>query len=183
MKSFFSLLFGDAASLIFNIVILAALVVLWLQFSEINKKLEEHLKSVKKKFSTSHKEQTLNSDGLTVVTSETAGFTIRDINLSKKEYDEIAAKFESLVQLVPIFPSIGILGTVVGLMLQVSANGIDGMTGAIATALSSTFFALIATIILKAYVAVTTTKIMSAIDIEYRDNDRYHQEFVENRNM
>ena len=166
MKAIFELCFGDVSSIIFNVIIIFAGVVIILRLASRKKELEAGLSQIRKTFELKHRKYTIDSEGLPTISSDS---------------EEQCAGVDTLVQLIPVFPSLGILGTVVGLMMQISAEGIDGMTGAIATALSSTLFALIMTIILKAYTALKVSRIINETEIEFADNDRYHQEFIELR--
>ncbi len=181
MKAFFGLLFGDAVSIIFNIVIIFAGVVIAVKLSGIRKLLEERLNRIRRTFEVKHRKYTTDAEGLPTISADTGYIDEEDIIAQKRDFEEQCAKVDSLVQIIPIFPSMGILGTVIGLMMQISAQGLDQMTGAISTALSSTLFALVMTIVLKAYVALGVSKLINEINIEFADNDRYHQEFIDSR--
>ena len=181
MKAIWELCFGDASSIVFNILIISAGVVIMLQLAARKKELEAGLVQLRKTFELKHRKYTTDEDGLPTISSDSGYIDEEDILAKKRKFEERCAAVDTLVQLIPIFPSMGILGTVVGLMMQISAEGIEGMTGALATALSSTLFALIMTIILKAYVALRVSRTINETEIEFVDNDRYHQEFIELR--
>ena len=181
MKAIWELCFGDVSSIIFNVLIIAAGIIIILQLAARKKELEAGLVQIRKTFEVKHKKYTTDSEGLPTISSDSGYINEEDVLAQKRRFEEQCAGVDTLVQLIPVFPSLGILGTVVGLMMQISAEGIDGMTGAIATALSSTLFALIMTIILKAYTALKVSRTINETEIEFADHDRYHQEFIELR--
>ena len=181
MKELWKLCFGDTVSIVFNVLIILAGLVIILKLSAEKRILEEGLSKLRMTFRIKHKKYVTDSEGLPTISSDSGRIDEEDVLAQKRSFEEHCAAVDTLVQLIPVFPSMGILGTVVGLMMQISAEGIEGMTGAIATALSSTLFALIMTIILKAYTALKISRIINETDIEFADNDRYHQEFIASR--
>lgn len=75
-----------------------------------------------------------------------------------------------LVQIIPIFPLLGILGTVAGIMIQ--ANGSNDMSVIVSglnTALDTTFYGIIFAIILKFVEAVFPSRIINSTEIMLDD--------------
>lgn len=71
------------------------------------------------------------------------------IHFKEKDFSNYCSTHDVLAQLIPLFPLVGLLGTVWGLMQSVQAGDISQMMASLDTALSSTFFGLIASIALK----------------------------------
>lgn len=75
-----------------------------------------------------------------------------------------------LVQIIPIFPLLGILGTVAGLMIQAgSSNDMSVIVGGLNTALDTTFFGIVFAIILKFVEAVFPSRIINSTEIMLDD--------------
>ena len=75
-----------------------------------------------------------------------------------------------LVQIIPIFPLLGILGTVAGLMIQAgSSNDMSAIVGGLNTALDTTFFGIVFAIILKFVEAVFPSRIINSTEIMLDD--------------
>ena len=165
----------------FNSIIIIAGIAIGVQLAAKKKVLAAGLARIRKTFELKHRKYTTNDQGLPTISSDSGSIDEDDVILQRRSFEEQCAEVDSLVQLIPVFPSLGILGTVVGLMLQMNAEGIDKMTDAIATALSSTLFALIMTIFLKVYIALKVSKIINETEIEFANNDRYHQDYIELR--
>ena len=72
--------------------------------------------------------------------------TIREC---QKSFNEVVSGYNACIQLIPLFPLMGILGTVSGLIMQLKGQDLDMLFNSLDTALSSTFWGLIAAIALK----------------------------------
>lgn len=85
-----------------------------------------------------------------------------------REYENVFKKHSSwtdiLSSMIPVYPMLGILGTVAGLLRQVSASNFDGTVQALGTALSSTLWGLIAAIVLKIFIGFSSVRIISNIE-------------------
>lgn len=88
-----------------------------------------------------------------------------DFNIARTVHDV-------LVQIIPIFPLLGILGTVTGLMLEVQAGDVAAMMQSLDTALTTTFSGLVAAIVLKFIEAVFPSRIISDVNNMLDDFDR-----------
>lgn len=94
--------------------------------------------------------------------------TIRDY---EKSFNEVVSGYNACTQFIPLFPLLGILGTVSGLVLQLKANNIEDMFSSLDVALTSTFWGLIATIILKIF-ATVSAKLIEDTEIVLDDYDK-----------
>jgi len=77
-----------------------------------------------------------------------------------------------LTQLIPIFPLLGILGTVAGLMLETKAGDIPAMLGSLDVALVTTFWGLIFAILLKIIEAVFPSRVIYDVEVMLDDFDK-----------
>ncbi len=94
--------------------------------------------------------------------------TIRDY---EKSFNEVVSGYNACVQFIPLFPLLGILGTVAGLVFQVKSQNLDEMFNSLDMALTSTFCGLIVTIILK-IVATISAKLIEDTEIVLDDYDK-----------
>lgn len=99
-----------------------------------------------------------------------------DLYSLRKTFDELCAKYTTWAQMIPIFPLLGILGTVAGLILQVQAADAAAIYSALGLALSSTFYGLIAAIILKIVEAAVVLSKINSIDNMYSDYEIKYQD-------
>ena len=94
--------------------------------------------------------------------------TIRDY---EKSFNEVVSGYNACTQFIPLFPLLGILGTVSGLVGQLQAQNIDEMFGSLDQALTSTFWGLIVTVILKVC-ATISAKLIEDTEIVLDDYDK-----------
>ena len=94
-----------------------------------------------------------------------ASITPDTIRQYERDFNKDCALHSALSQLIPIFPLLGILGTVAGLMLEVKASNNEIMMEAVYSALSSTFFGLIFAILLKFIDAVFSSRIIEDVEV------------------
>ena len=100
---------------IFGIVILIVLIVMSNQFKELKRKVEDHVQGNKGRVYRNQKTLDLKQ-------RETAIAKREDTYPLRKSFDELCAKYLTVAQMIPIFPLLGILGTVAGLIAQVQAQ-------------------------------------------------------------
>lgn len=113
----------------------------------------------------------LNKKNLSLKQRDTAVSKREDVYQYKEEFNDLCGKYAAVVQLIPLFPLFGILGTVAGLMLQVSTEESDAIYAALNTSLSSTFYALIAAIMLKLVDSFLVLKRVNEIEGTFDDYD------------
>lgn len=92
----------------------------------------------------------------------------------EKGFSKVRSWYEVCAQCVTLFPLLGILGTVAGLMLQVNAQNLDEMMGSLDTALGTTLWGLIWAIFLKFIMAFFSARIIFDVDALL---DNYFQGF------
>lgn len=90
-----------------------------------------------------------------------------------ENFNRILLKYDVFGQLVPIFPLLGILGTVSGLIQQL--KDIDAMQEALATSMSTTFFGLIAAIVLKVVDALLVSRTVNDMSQYFDTFERNYQ--------
>lgn len=94
--------------------------------------------------------------------------TIREY---EKKFNKYRSGYSVLAQIIPIFPLLGILGTVSGL-INMADNGNIAANESMAQAMYTTFFGLIWTIGLKILIAITSSRFIDDADIILDDYDK-----------
>lgn len=90
-----------------------------------------------------------------------------------EKFNKIQLKYSIFEQFVPIFPLLGILGTVAGLIQQL--GNVEGMRDALAVSMSTTFWGLIAAIILKVVDAVLVSKTLNKMSLYFETYEQSYQ--------
>ena len=130
-------------------------------------KIEELLNRRNKKYHTNRDTGELDE------TDDTdAAVTPDTIRAAEKDFNSVCSWHNALAQLIPIFPLLGVLGTVYGLMQQVSAADIESMLNSLDVALGTTFVGLIFAIVLKAYDALGPSRKISDAEVLLDDFDK-----------
>lgn len=94
--------------------------------------------------------------------------TIRDY---ERAFNEVVSGYNACTQFIPLFPLLGILGTVSGLVMQLKAQDMEAMFSSLDVALTSTFWGLIVTIFLK-ICATISAKLIEDTEIILDDYDK-----------
>ena len=150
--------------LIFGIVLTALIFVNGSRLSSHKNRIEEAVSRRNKKWGVNP------VDGAVVdEDDEDASITPDTIRQYERDFNKACAWHSVFSQLIPIFPLMGILGTVAGLMLEANAVDLEGMMASIDTALSSTFFGLIFAIALKFIDAVFPSRVIEDVDVMLDD--------------
>lgn len=113
-----------------------------------------------------------SDDSFVTEDDEDAAITPDTIRKYESKFNKSCALHSVLSQLISVFPLMGILGTVAGLMSQVNAGDLENMLSSLDVALSSTFFALIFAIILKTADAVFPSRIIEDVEVMLDDFDK-----------
>ncbi len=88
-------------------------------------------------------------------------------------FNKIQLKYSIFEQFVPIFPLLGILGTVAGLMQRL--GNIGDMQSALGTSIRTTFFGLIAAILLKIIDAIWVSNTVDKMGLFFETFEQNYQ--------
>lgn len=91
------------------------------------------------------------------------------------KFNEACSYHDILAQMIPLFPLLGILGTVAGLMTMVDPSAKDNLQNlyvGMGSALSTTLYGLIAAIVLKFADALFNSRIINDVDVMIDDFDK-----------
>ena len=94
--------------------------------------------------------------------------TIRDY---ERDFNEVVSGYNACTQFIPLFPLLGILGTVSGLVMQLRDKDIERMYESLSVSLTSTLLGLIVTIFLKIG-ATVSAKLIEDTEIVLDDYDK-----------
>lgn len=103
---------------------------------------------------------------------EKASITPDTIRKYETDFNKACAWHSVLVQFIPVFPLLGILGTVAGLMLELQSSDIAGMMSSLGVAMGTTFWGLIFSIVLKSIEAVFPSRIIYDVEVMLDDFDK-----------
>ena len=102
-------------------------------------------------------------------------FDFGGLEETREKFNKTNARYLSFVQAISIFPLMGLLGTVFGLMPGLAAvqqGDFSQLSSALSTALSSTMCGLIISILLKLYVTFGISVIVQEIEDNLDESDR-----------
>ncbi|MBP3577044.1 MAG: MotA/TolQ/ExbB proton channel family protein [Lachnospiraceae bacterium] len=159
--------YGTACIIIFGLVVAFLLLRNGIALSNQKGRLEDVLKRKNYIY-------TLNADSKEMEENEDESATITPDTIRKyeTEFNEKCSWHGVLIQCIPVFPLLGILGTVAGLMLELQAGDINAMMQSLDVALETTFWGLIFAIILKVIEAVFPARIISDVEVLLDDFDK-----------
>ncbi len=163
----------DISTVAFLAVIVGGCV--WDWFLLANSKLkfieiEKEFKNIRKKESSYNEKMETKGD----IESESHSVVTYDRSLleeNRNRFNKAYAKYVTRSQMISLFPLLGILGTVFGLMFNKQGNDINQMLSGLDTALYTTFAGLIASIVLKAYDAANTGQKVNVLDSKFNEVD------------
>lgn len=92
-------------------------------------------------------------------------YTWEDVLVNLEKFNKIRLSYSMFEQFVPVFPLLGILGTVAGLIKQL--GNVDQMREALSLSMSTTFWGLIAAIGLKLIDAIFVKKSVSGMSMQF----------------
>ena len=95
-----------------------------------------------------------------------------DLGIKRAAFNRHCSMYQLFTQLIPVLPLMGILGTVAGLITEVSAQDMEAIYGSLNTALMSTLIALIFAIINKIVDAASGSRMIFEIEVIFEDYDR-----------
>lgn len=152
---------------ILGIVIFTLIIINAFKLSYHRSRIDDVMKRKRKKRTIGRKTWEMNES------EEDESVTPEMIRDYEKEFNHTRSLYFMYIQLIPIFPLLGILGTVSGLMSQVVAENIDALYASLNIALGSTWWGLIFAITLKFTVALFPGKIVD--DVEIMLDDYYNK--------
>ena len=113
-----------------------------------------------------------NSKEIEETDDESVSITPDTIRKYETEFNKKCSIHSVLVQIIPIFPLLGILGTVAGLMLQIQSSDIESMLDSLDVALTTTLVGLIFAIVLKFFDALFPSRIIYDVEVMMEDFDK-----------
>ncbi|MBQ0145728.1 MAG: MotA/TolQ/ExbB proton channel family protein [Lachnospiraceae bacterium] len=157
-----------------GIVVLIILIIISNQLKELKKKVEDHIQGNKGRVYRNQKTLDLKQ-------RETAIAKREDTYPLRKNFDELCAKYLTVAQMIPVFPLLGILGTVAGLIAQVQAADAAEIYASLDVALTTTFWGLVAAIVLKVVETWLVQREINDIETIFNDYDIKYQDAVDIR--
>ena len=153
--------------IIFGVIIAIFLLANGLSLSSQKNKIAEALDRKNKiyKLNGELKEMEEKNDDNSSITPDT-------IRKYETDFNKKCSRHSVLIQFIPIFPLLGILGTVGGLMLEIQSSDIAGMMASLDTALGTTLLGLIFAIVLKFIEAVFPSRIIYDVEVMLDDFDK-----------
>lgn len=158
------MIFGSEGSSVNILILIAGLVVLagMIYCYFLFKKLLDSYNTQKTKI----KDKTVEVTG-----ERSANFVLQYEGISsvfmenlEEEYEKVCIRYNVFIQLISLFPMAGILGTVMGLMKQIVATGIEELTSSVALALGSTIVAIGCAVLLRVVDILFVGKLASMIE-------------------
>ena len=154
-----------------NLVIILFGIVLTAFICVNGSKLSSHRSRIDEALSRRNKKWGLDPEDGAVIAEDDmdASVTPDTIRQYEKDFNKSCAVHNVCSRLIPVFPLLGILGTVAGLMLEANAADLEGMMASLDVALSSTFIALIFAIFLKIVDAVFPSRVIEDVEVMLED--------------
>lgn len=161
---------GDSFIICFAVVIFVLLMINGVILSNHKSRIKENLKLDNGLYS-------INFDTKSIEESENEKIVITPsaIRNFETKFNGACSYHDILAQMIPLFPLLGILGTVAGLMTMVDPSAKDNLQNlymGMGSALSTTLYGLIAAIILKFTDALFTSRIINDVDVMLDDFDK-----------
>ena len=159
---------------VLGVAVLIALILISNQLKELGKKVDEQIQGNKGKVYRNQKTLDLKQRDTAIAKRE-------DTYPLRKSFDELCARYLTIAQMIPVFPLLGILGTVAGLIAQVQASDAAQIYASLDTALTTTFWGILAAIILQVVETWLVQKEINSIETVFNDYDIKYQDAVDIR--
>ncbi len=162
-------------SIISCVVIIVIGFMVFFKLADIRKKLTEVYRSFDR-IKTSRKDdyqEYLEENGNPVIVSA-RNYVIYDrdkLENNRELFNTVYAEYVAWTQLITLFPMLGILGTVMGLIFGGSLNNIDQLVSGLGMALWTTLLGLLFAIGLKAYDSISLGRLINNIDAAFNKAD------------
>lgn len=157
-------------------------VVSLIAFLKHNKTLKNISQKVKECYTITEKEvkeASINSIKRKRIIEESENFDAIDV--IRKEYNEISAKVEASIQMISLFPMLGLLGTVIGIIMamnNVASSKEPASMGEFGIALWTTVAGLVCAMVLKSIAIKSSMKYMDEIEAALYESDRRYNMLI-----
>ena len=153
--------FVSVVIIILGAAVLAALIRYGMKFRDI---LEAFGRIEVRK--SSYQEKLDRKGNVDQTAEEKVSYDRRRLEDNRENYNRIYSRYAVASQLIGLFPLLGILGTVLGLISS-DLTDIDSLVAGLTEALRTTLWGLVAAIVLKAVDAVVPGKLVNDIDARF----------------
>ncbi len=162
--------------LIGGVLVLIGMIFLGIKGNDLYNKADEKTYGTKTRMS-------VNRKTLARKQRDVATRNIEDVDELWEEFNKLSSSYLSWSHMIPIFPLLGILGTVAGLIIQADAMEADVILSGLNTALSSTLLGTIIAIVLKVVEAVFTLRKVTDVEFLLNDQERKYDDAVKMGNF
>lgn len=133
--------------------------------------LSKHKTQIEELITRQNRKYRTNQDTheLEEIDDEDSSVTPDTIRKHENEFEKSNSWHNAFTQIISVFPLMGVLGTVGGLIQEVSADSIDKLLSSLNTAMSTTFWGLLIAIILKILDAFFPSKSINDVEIMLDD--------------
>lgn len=158
---------GNTVIIICGLALLVAMFMNYNKLSSQKERIGEILDRRNKKYRKNKDTQELEEED-----DESSSVTPDTIRNYENTFNELCSLHNAFSQLIPVFPLLGVLGTVSGLILNAKAGNTEQMLTSLNTALYTTFFGLISAIILKVFDTLFPSKTINDVEVMLDDFDK-----------
>jgi biopolymer transport protein ExbB/TolQ len=182
----FGIIISEFINKFINPIIIVWFLGLWVYSIILKNKLSRKKDLIEDAVSRKNKKYVINSNTQTVDSFDDSNISITPDTIRKheKEFNSFCTGHALLIQLITILPLLGILGTVAGIMLELNnTSDTEKMLSSLYLALSSTLYGLLASIFLKVYDSLNSSKIINDTEVLLEDyNNKLNLSKVMNQN-
>ena len=164
-----------------NIIIVGFGIYLIVNLASIHKLMKENQTEARNVYNITRGKSAFDLASGAVGYSAEVSLDYEKMDKVREKYNLNFSEYQSKAQLISILPLMGLLGTIIGLIPGLSAvkeQDFSVLYSSLSTALSSTFFGLVFSIILKCQVS-SHSKTMSSIEDYFEDNERKYNQVLE----
>ncbi|WP_044973992.1 MotA/TolQ/ExbB proton channel family protein [Ruminococcus sp. HUN007] len=154
-----------------NVIIICLGIALFLAMYKNYTVLSGHKNHINELITRQNRRYRTNQDTheLEEIDDEDSSVTPDTIRKHENEFDKSNSWHNVFAQLIPVFPLMGVLGTVWGLVQEVAADNIEKMLSSLNTAMTTTLSGLIFAIGLKIFDAFCPSKTINDVDVMLED--------------
>ncbi len=164
-----------------NIIIIGFGVYLIMSLTSIHKQMKENQIEARNVYNITRGKSAFDLASGSVGYSAEVSLDYEKMDKVREKYNQNFSEYQSKAQLISILPLMGLLGTIFGLIPGLSAvkeQNFLVLYSSLSTALYSTLFGLVFSIILKCLVS-SHSKTMSSIEDYFEDNERKYNQVLE----